>query len=160
VGAAVAKQLSAANIDALASKLKKQINELKKQHVVVGLPFKAGAHADANMSLSDLGHAMESGSVGANRPPRPFLLPSVKLNKAKYIKLLGKVAVDVVAGKNKAITVYRLVGNVASNDVKQYIASGSFAPLSPVTIARKGSSKPLIDTGQLRQSITYEVRGD
>ncbi len=54
------------------------------------------------------------------------------------------------------------VGNYGASEVKKGIVSGSpggqtFAPLSPVTIARKGSSKPLIDKGDLVGSITYQV---
>lgn len=35
--------------------------------------------------------------------------------------------------------------------------NGEWASNSPATIKKKGSSKPLIDTGRLRGSITYEV---
>lgn len=54
------------------------------------------------------------------------------------------------------------VGNYGASEVKKGIVSGApggqkFAPLSPVTIARKGSSKPLIDKGDLVGSITYQV---
>ena len=34
---------------------------------------------------------------------------------------------------------------------------GNWAENSPLTIAQKGSALPLINTGKLRQSITYEV---
>ena len=37
------------------------------------------------------------------------------------------------------------------------ISRGIAPPNSPVTIERKGSSTPLINTGQLRSSITHEV---
>jgi hypothetical protein len=30
-------------------------------------------------------------------------------------------------------------------------------PNSPVTVALKGSSKPLIDSGELRGAVTYKV---
>ncbi len=54
------------------------------------------------------------------------------------------------------------VGNYGASEVKKGIRSGApagktFAPLSPVTIAQKGSSKPLIDKGDLIGSITYEL---
>ena len=54
------------------------------------------------------------------------------------------------------------VGNYGASEVKKGIVSSSpggqtFAPLSPITIARKGSSKPLIDHGDLVGSITYQV---
>jgi hypothetical protein len=40
---------------------------------------------------------------------------------------------------------------------KQRMAQGIPPPLSPVTVARKGSSTPLIDTGQLRGAIRARV---
>ena len=54
------------------------------------------------------------------------------------------------------------VGNYGASEVKKGIVSGApggqnFAPLSSMTIARKGSSKPLIDKGDLVGSITYQV---
>jgi len=42
---------------------------------------------------------------------------------------------------------------------KNYIKAGNnLAPNAPSTIAQKGSSKPLIDTGSMLNSITYAVR--
>ena len=54
------------------------------------------------------------------------------------------------------------VGNYGASEVKKGIVSGSpggktFKPNSPLTIARKGSSKPLIDKGDLVGSITYQI---
>lgn len=54
--------------------------------------------------------------------------------------------------------VYEKIGLQASSDVKDYIASGSFTPLKQKTIDRKGSSKPLMDTAEMMNSIGYEVR--
>ena len=49
------------------------------------------------------------------------------------------------------------VGNYGASQVKRGIVNGNFTPNSPLTIARKGSSKPLIDKGDLVGSITYQV---
>lgn len=54
------------------------------------------------------------------------------------------------------------VGNYGASEVKKGIQSGApggqkFAELSALTIERKGSSKPLIDHGDLIGSITYQV---
>ena len=43
---------------------------------------------------------------------------------------------------------------LAKNDKEEM----NFKSLNQKTIDRKGSSKPLVDTGELRNSITYEVR--
>jgi hypothetical protein len=42
----------------------------------------------------------------------------------------------------------------------QTINAGIEPGLNERTIERKGSSKPLIDTGRLKGSITHEIRGD
>ena len=57
------------------------------------------------------------------------------------------------------------VGNYGASEVKKGIVSGApggkkFVPNSAMTIARKGSSKPLIDKGDLVGSITYQVVDD
>ena len=54
------------------------------------------------------------------------------------------------------------VGNYGASEVKKGIVSGApggqkFVPNSSMTTARKGSSKPLIDKGDLVGSITYQV---
>ena len=42
-------------------------------------------------------------------------------------------------------------------EMKKTFLVGQFIPNKPATIKRKGSSRPLIDTGHLRQSITSKV---
>ena len=54
------------------------------------------------------------------------------------------------------------VGNYGASEVKKGIVSGApggetFTPLSAITIARKGSSKPLINHGDLVGSVTYQT---
>ena len=49
------------------------------------------------------------------------------------------------------------VGNYGASQVKKGIINGNFTLLHPVTIARKHSSKPLVDHCDLVGSITYQV---
>ena len=49
-------------------------------------------------------------------------------------------------------------GTIAANAAKRKFGSAELAPNAPSTIARKGSDKPLIDTGSLRRSIVAVVR--
>ncbi|AIY89894.1 phage virion morphogenesis protein [Geoglobus acetivorans] len=53
-------------------------------------------------------------------------------------------------------------GSFLEGKVKEKITQGDpdWPPLKPETIRRKKSSKPLIDTGRLRDSITHKVEGD
>ena len=52
------------------------------------------------------------------------------------------------------------LGLKAQNVCRKWFVNpeNGWAPNSPATIARKGSDRPLIDTGELRKSITYVVR--
>ena len=69
---------------------------------------------------------------------------------------------DVVTRTLREPTVLRQVGTVLAASGEQTITEGgrpAWKPLAASTIARKGSSKPLIDKGTLRNSLDYEVEG-
>lgn len=53
-----------------------------------------------------------------------------------------------------------LVGEIKKGIVNQAPGGQRFEPLHPLTIQRKGSSKALIDSGDLLESITYRVMDD
>jgi phage gpG-like protein len=50
-----------------------------------------------------------------------------------------------------------LVGQMMESDMRSAIAAGIPPPNAARTIAAKGSSKPLVDSGQLRASISSAV---
>jgi len=65
-----------------------------------------------------------------------------------------------IAEKGDIMTVAVMLGGKAVeliNEAFETSGWGNWQPNSPVTIAQKGSAMPLVDTGKLRQSITYEV---
>ena len=96
--------------------------------------------------------------LGLGVPKRAFIEPSLKLNRKKYLKFVGKQITPVIRRTTTLNTTWNRLGIMAVADIQQYMVTASFTPLAASTIARKGSSKPLIDTGQLRQSITYRVK--
>ena len=59
---------------------------------------------------------------------------------------------------SETIRYYEKIGIIIVNDIKTTMVTGNFTPLKSSTIKAKGSTKPLIDTGELRNSISYEVR--
>jgi hypothetical protein len=63
----------------------------------------------------------------------------------------------VASGKLDADTAIRRIGEFGQSGVKSYIRNGDFTPNADSTIAKKGSSKPLIDDGILRNSIRYQA---
>ena len=91
-------------------------------------------------------------------PERSFIRSTMNSNKKKYTELLEKGIKSALAGATSVKSVYEKIGIIIVNDVKTTMVTGNFTPLKSSTIKAKGSSKPLIDSGEMRNSITYEVR--
>jgi len=58
--------------------------------------------------------------------------------------------------------ILRKAGAFLEGAIKQTITEGrsEWPPLSPATIAKKKSSRPLVDTGKLRDSVTHKVEAE
>jgi hypothetical protein len=104
------------------------------------------------------------GGFGGPIPERPALRLAMRANRAKYQRAAAAGAREilhgVIAGQDpvglKTSFLSRL-GIMGQGDVQSEITSLSSPPNSPVTIKLKGSSNPLIDTGQMRAAVTYQV---
>ena len=102
-----------------------------------------------------------SGVTGSHTiviPERSFIRSTMKDNEKRYADLMLKGFRSVLRMESTVEVVYQKIGITISDDVKSKILTGSFVPLKPSTIKKKGSSKPLVDTGEMRNSISYEVR--
>ena len=137
-----------------------RISASSKKSLNVGVP-EGKMHSDdgESLSMSALANIHEYGSPSRNIVARPFLVPALEKNQAKYAKFLASQVIPLIRGKTTIDRILGQLGMVAQADVQAYMVSGHFVPLYYTTIKRKGSSKPLIDTGQLRQSITYSIEG-
>lgn len=90
-------------------------------------------------------------------PARPFMRPAVQDNGPEWMQLLGQGAQRAAEGSISARDVLEMVTLKAAGDVAKKIEAVTSPALSPVTIKRKGKAKPLIDTGQMFQSVTGKV---
>ncbi len=90
-------------------------------------------------------------------PERPFMRNSLRNNSDKYIKALQTSAQRLALGQTDLSTVMEKLGNVAELDIKREIDGLKSPPNAPSTIRQKGSSNPLIDTGEMRNSVRYKV---
>jgi hypothetical protein len=76
---------------------------------------------------------------------------------AKYVAMAKRDAKAIWANRMTAEQSLNRIGIVAQGDVQMSIVSGNWVPNAPRTIARKKSSRPLIDTGAMRQAVTWIV---
>ena len=116
--------------------------------VKVGLPQGANDYPDGT-SVIMVGTAHEFGS--SRVPERSFLRSTVIEKKRDYKALFRKLTFKIVKGDMDAKTALGLIGLAVQTDVQDKITDIDSPPL----VYREGN--PLIDTGHLRQSITFEV---
>jgi hypothetical protein len=90
-------------------------------------------------------------------PPRPFIRGFADGKREQIAKTLEKLGKSVADGKLDADTAIKRLGEHGQSGIKSYIRNGPHTPNADTTIARKKSSKPLVDTGTLRNSIRYQV---
>lgn len=99
------------------------------------------------------------GSPLWNSPPRPVIEPAIEANKEEIGGLLREALTNALDGRPFEVALKK-AGMKGQNVVRAWFVDprNGWAPNSPVTIARKGSERPLIDTGEMRKAITYIVR--
>jgi hypothetical protein len=108
------------------------------------------------ITLAQLGEIHEFG-IGV--PARSFLADWVDETREDKLTQLRNVAKAFVKGELPSIEAgYEKLGNLYVGQIQKRIAEGIEPALSDYTVKQKGSSVPLIDTGQLRSAITYVVR--
>ena len=128
----------------------------------VKVGFVAGASAQGSIQKAvwnEFGTrgGRSGGGWGGPIPERPFMRNAMRNNSQKYRNALRNSAAKIMRGKTTTDVVLAKLGNLAQDDIKASITSLSSPPNSPVTIARKGSSNPLIDTGEMRGDVRYKV---
>jgi hypothetical protein len=90
-------------------------------------------------------------------PERPFMRNAIEDNKGSYRAQMAADARQILHGAMTLEIALTRLGLKAQGDIQASIASNTPPPLKPQTIRRKGSSRTLIDSGQVRQSVTYDL---
>jgi len=93
-------------------------------------------------------------------PARSFIRAWFDENKARIKDDLRKLMQSVVQGTRTKEQILELLAQRCVGEIQQRIADGIPPENAASTIAQKGSSTPLIDTGQLRSSVSYRVEPD
>lgn len=138
--------------------LRREFANLRKASVKAGV-LGDGEHSGDGLTNAQLAsiHEYGLGTVLA----RPFIGPPFRQHRAEYFKILSDAYKRALkAGKPKDVErVLALLGQKMAADIKMYVKNGVAPPNTDETIARKGSSKPLVDTGEMLNSVTYKVMG-
>lgn len=142
---------------ALMERIQKAIPDNPKG-LTVGIHESAGAHdeSDDNETVAAIGaknHFGFTNKEGISVPARPWLDVGVQSGQKKYERAV-KQTVQQGGSLDDAL---ELVGVFAQSSTQLYVRNLKEPPNAARTIKEKGSSNPLIDTGQMVQSITSVV---
>lgn len=150
-------------------KLLKSIEEFPKHDVLIGIPEDKSLRdydADENEPITNaaIGYIAEFGAPERNIPQRAWLIPSIKKAKVQISSYMKQAGAAILAGDyKKCDRAMHAAGLAGQNSARKMINTGPFQELAEATLAarlRRGrtGTKPLIDTGQFRNSVTYVVR--
>ena len=107
---------------------------------------------------SDLVIKAASNEFGTSTiPERSHLRAGIDEGKRQIEGFVAGSFSRMFAGKSKKADEIGRFGLFGTALVVKKIDKGPFKANKPATVKRKGSSKPLIDTGRLRQSYTHRV---
>ena len=164
-----------------------QVTALTLKQVLVGVPQERAPRKGTPINNASLAYIHEFGSPAVNIPPRPFLFPGVRKAQRDIIAVMADGARRALQGERGAAddTLER-VGIIARNSAVREITDPEppFTRLKDATVRARlrrtqagrrqlrqlkkvgtpigtwaaANIHPLIDTGQLRASITYVVR--
>lgn len=130
------------------------------QHVAVTERTDSGrpkATKPGPLTIAEVAAIHEFGSPANNIPKRPFMQQTWDRFASQTKNLVRRVATDCLNFRMSPRQGMGIAGEWFNGRLKWTIRNGEFAPLKEATKIRKGSSRPLIDTAQLRNSSISRV---
>ena len=139
-----------AAVDQLRKELKAYVGN---SHVTIGIHEGAQQPESGDLTMAQLGAVQHFGTEDGHIPARRWLDVGVESGTQDILDTIRSAA-----GRGLPLdTVMEQVGVVAAGAVQEFITDLRTPPNAPSTITKKGSDNPLIDTGAMRQSVTYAL---
>ena len=140
-------------------RIQDEVKKMKNAHVKIGVLSGAGVYEQSKgeeVNLADVATWNEFGTLKI--PSRPFMRNAFDQNITSLRTFISKQQDSIYSGKSSTQNSLELMGIWFKDKIQDTIEKGNFAPNSEFTKAQKGSDKPLIDTGRLKNSIQHEVK--
>lgn len=135
----------------------------RKPHVKVGVLQSSGGdkpyatEGEEKMTTAMVATFHEFGGENGLPPERSFIRSTVRKHFNKIQRMKAELLNDVLKGKRSPESALGVLGEFIKAMIQAEIRGGIEPALAQATVLRKGSSVPLIDTGQLLGAIAYEV---
>lgn len=132
-------------------KLFKQFSNVKKFYTAVG-------YFDSDQGGDVVKKAVinEYGSRDNKRPPsRPFMRRAFDKSLPEIRNISDAEVGMIFDGRSTIDKSLKRIGEFMVGQIKKTIVNENWTPNADSTIAQKGSSQPLIDTGEMRNSPSH-----
>lgn len=145
-------------IDKGFDKYKKAIEELNSNQIRVGMFAKVGDKVLTKAIVNEFGTTKAGKNNNIVIPERSFIRSTYNKQYKKVGKRFNQIFVSISKGNFNIIPKLKLIGLEQETETKKTITDMKTPENAPSTIAKKGSSNPLIDTGEMRSKVSYEVK--
>lgn len=135
--------------------IKSLFKRLEKGTVDVGILSSEGKHQSSEMTVAQIGFFHEFGTEKV--PERSFIRSTMEGQSRDIKTVAGSQYKKVLDGSITTEEGLGVLGAFTAGLIQEKFTDNDWVPNSEKTQERKGSSTPLIDTGQLRQSISFKV---
>jgi hypothetical protein len=132
-----------------------------RPQIAVGVLASDAGKSEGATTVLDIATWNEFGtkdSKGERIPARSFIRGWFDENRAQAQKRLKGLLQKVIKGDLTEDQALEQFGLWAQAGIQQRMAQGIPPPNAESTVKQKGSSTPLIDTGVLRSSVSFEIR--
>lgn len=121
----------------------------------VDVGFLENATYPDGTSVAMVAAIQEFGAPSRGIPPRPFFRNMIAKNSGDWPDI---IAANLKANNYDGSKTLGQVGAMIKGELQQSITDTNSPPLKQSTIDRKGSDKPLIETGVMQRSVDYAVK--
>jgi hypothetical protein len=128
------------------NKIIENLERLARTELTVGI-FEGSVNRDG-IEIAPYAYRNE---FGLGVPQRSFMRSTYE-EKNGWKNVIEQVYDEVIQGRSVESAV-GMLGEIVTNDIKTKISNNIPPPNAIETVRRKGSSKTLIDTGAMRQSV-------
>lgn len=143
-------------------KLEKSCRGINKRHIkfgwIDGKNYTTGENA--GIPIAEIAATQEFGRAGAGgKPPipsRPYFRQSIDMAKENYTKEIKDIFLDVLYSNNTATALEKLAGELVK-DYSESVLRQNFQRLAPMTVAIKGHSYQMDDTGVMISNFKSKV---
>ncbi len=136
----------------------KEFKSYKNKTIQAGILSSAGTNDETGTLIAEYAAYNEYGTKDV--PARPFMSMTFDEKNSNWVKSLDSILEKLVNGGNVDIKKgISLIGEQMVTDIKETITNRDILPkLKPKTIkGKKGSTKTLIDSGNMRKAINFEI---